>query len=350
MSEPLVTVWIQSCNRPELLKNALASVLQQTDRARIRDIIVVENGANRRSEVVCATFSELPITYVFRDPPLAPGTAENIAAMLEMLKSVKTQYIAILFDDDWWAPEHLARSLTGLREIPGSVGSFSACIITTGEAGYISEVFGSFVPWFAASAQQYAGRFVLSLADLIVASQINSSFHYSSLVVDRAVLVASIASASDGNPYDTDRLLSVEMGRHGKVLCDPFPAVFVRVHEGQENSRLQRSGEAVKWWTHSTHKILELAKIHGIDLRKEFDTRLKATGLTTDDLRSYSHLGAIDYLVRLKLIDTSSGVSTSGLSRLKTIARDFLPPIVWRGAAKIYHAAKNNCVRFTGID
>jgi glycosyltransferase involved in cell wall biosynthesis len=335
-----VTIWIPTCARPGLLGTALRSVRDQTARTAICEVIVVENGGDDRSAKTCSEHAELPITYTFREVPLSPGTPESLEAEIKLLQNVRSRYVALLFDDDWWMPEHLARSLEGLRMTEGSVASFGACITTTGEEGYMTGFYGSFIPWFAASGRHEHGRLVLSLPDLIVAGQINTSFHYSSLVVERDALIASLSDMDPSNPYDTDRSLSIELGRRGFVLCDPVPSVFVREHRGQESVRLAQSGEGARWWKHSTHRILNLAKSHNIDVSREFDARIRATGVSIDQLRGHSHFRSIDYLLRRKLLSLpSAGRRTVWL---KSVLRELVPPIVWKGAARCRMALKKN--------
>ena len=119
--------------------------------------------------------------------------------------------MAILFDDDWWMEHHLENAIDALASHPDAVMSCSTCIWTTGEEQYMTTVFGSFLPWFAASESMVNHRWLLDLSDILVASLINTTFHYSSMVVGREVYVKCIEAAANGNPYDTDRLIAVEV-------------------------------------------------------------------------------------------------------------------------------------------
>jgi glycosyltransferase involved in cell wall biosynthesis len=333
-----VTIWIPTCARPAFLRTALRSVSDQTARSAIREIIVVENGRDKSSAKICGEHADLPITYTFREVPLAPGTPESLEATLNLLRKVTTRYVAFLFDDDWWMPQHLSRALEGLKVTKKSVASFGACITTSGEEGYMTGFYGSFVPWFAVSGRHEHGRLVLNLADLMVAAQINTSFHYSSLVAERDALIASLSANDPSNPYDTDRSLSIELGRRGLVLCDPVPSVFVRDHPGQERIRLAESGEGARWWRQSTDRIFALAREHDIDLSREFDDRMGATGVSIDQLRGHSHFKNIDYLLGRKLLRLQ-GVSRSTLW-LKSVSRQILPPIFWQGLIRCRAALK----------
>lgn len=322
---PEITVWIPTCCRPALLETALRSVAEQTIGKTIHEVVVVENGGDRESEKLCRNWPSLPIRYVYRNPPLPPGSVENLAATKDLLAGLRTPLVALLFDDDWWTPNHLESALDGLRTVDGSTAWFSSGLFITDETGYITGATGSFVPWLAASGRNTHGRWVLTLADLIVGSQIATPFHLSSMVVERETYLKALDVLPDGNPYDTDRLMAVELARHGTVVCEPLPTVFVRRHSGQESRRLDLSGEGARWWRDSTAKIRQLADEIGLDLRQELQVRLRATGSSHHELEENAHIYAIADLARMGVLG-----DPRALFRLKMITRQLMPPLVWR--------------------
>jgi hypothetical protein len=324
MPSQSLTIWIQTCNRPHFLKTALESVRRQTARAAITSIILVENGADRRSEALCRAFPDLPIRYVFRDPPLAPGCIQSVEAAEKMIRDCDTDLLAVLFDDDWWAPNHLERALAGLREVPGAVASFSLYLHTGGEARYISHISENFVLWLATRGRPRGDWWVLSPADLVVSSLLASTLHYSTMVVNRTLFADAMAVLKIGNPYDTDRVIGVELGYHGKVLCDSLPSAFVRWHENNEWARLQKSGEGQQWWDRSTAEIVARAQSHGIDVAHEFAESMRATGTTINDLQRHGHPGAVDYLVRNHIVAPARAASGGEL------LKNLMPPLIWK--------------------
>lgn len=330
MTQPQITVWIPTCKRPALLKTALASVSKQSAKAAIREVVVFENGLDRRSEAVCRAFGDLPITYVFREKPLDPGSVESVESAEVWLRSLDTTYIALLFDDDWWAPNHLERAIEGFQEVPGAVASFCSFLITAGETRYVSDVFGSFVPWFASGGHQVAGRWVLALPDLIVGGLMAVPVHYSSMVVRREDYLACLPSVKDGNPCDTDRAIAVELASRGKILCDPTPTAFVRIHEAQEHKRLTDSGATHYWHLHTTRQIVNRAKTNGIDIRGEFAARLKATGASIDQVEANCIHDSFDFLVQNRLVDVAWTNRNPVLKALKKGLKNMTPPIIWK--------------------
>lgn len=327
-----ITVWIPTCKRPQLLKTALRSVAEQTSRQLIREIIVIENGSDRSSEAICAGFADLPIKYIYREIPLAPGSIESVESTEELLRTLDTDLLAILFDDDWWAPNHLERAVEGLREVPDAVASCCSILHTTGENDFLSHVQCSFVPWFASGGRQTSGRRILGLPDVIVGSLIATPVHFSTMVVRRAVYLKSLAAFKEGNPYDTDRTIAVELACHGKLLCDSIPTAFVRLHESREMNRLNEAGEGQRWWDRTTQWIVELARERGIDIREEFAERLKATGVSGGQLKWNSSHGSVDYLMEHDFLDAEMAAwlkNDSLQGGVKNALKNVTPPFIW---------------------
>jgi len=113
--KPLVTTIIPTYKRPDQLREAVKSALDQT----VRDhrIIVVDDGAG---------LPDLP-----RDPRLVALSLERNCAVLGVVRNVgirlaDSPYLAFLDDDNTWEPEHLAITLEALETDPGLAGVYTA--------------------------------------------------------------------------------------------------------------------------------------------------------------------------------------------------------------------------------
>ncbi len=106
MPPPEVTVVIPTYNRPELLRRAVASVLDQERVA--REVIVVDDGSTRR-----VTEDDLPagVTVVRNGGSGGVAAARNLG-----VERAAAPWIAFLDDDDWWARDHLHRLLKAAAE------------------------------------------------------------------------------------------------------------------------------------------------------------------------------------------------------------------------------------------
>lgn len=290
-----ISVFIPTANRPLMLRTALNSVAAQTALANVAEVIVIENRGNRDSEKVCEEFPQLPIRYVFRDPPLPPGYQWCVDAV----RRIQSKHMAILFDDDWWLPEHLQYAIESLATHPDAIAAFSTFIYVTGETGFMTEIGSSFLCWFAANNPSSNHRWKMNLTEVLVAGLLCVPFHFSTTVVLRDVWEASLSCIKHGNTYDTDRQISVELARHGPVVVDSRAHTFIRMHPGQHNKEFHASQEHLKWWRDSTRRLLELAKTEGIDLRHEFASRMSSKNIGLRTLRNqFSPHGAYDDLVK----------------------------------------------------
>lgn len=299
-----------------MLRTALRSVAAQTALSSIAEVVVIENLSDRESEKVCREFSQLPIRYIFRDPPIPPG----FDSAKDALRYINSDYLAILFDDDWWGDQHLEKSIESHSFAPGVAASYGTCVWTNGEDGYLTGIHSSFVPWFAAENPKLNGKWILGISELLVAGLLKTSFHFSSLLVSRRIWETSLECIRDGNPFDTDRLISVEFGRHGNVVMDTTPRVFIRMHESQESRRIGGAELGQYWWNKTTEKLLRLAKESDIDLMQEFSKRMQSKSVSGDQLRGECDFSAVDHLDKVGILKK--------VPLYKKILRQTLPPFL----------------------
>jgi len=97
---PRVSVIVPTCNRPEMLREALASILRQT--LRDFEIVVVNDGGPDVEPVLRSFNPEQRITCLRHPRPKGPSAARNTG-----LRFARGQFIAYLDDDDIFYPHHL---------------------------------------------------------------------------------------------------------------------------------------------------------------------------------------------------------------------------------------------------
>ena len=100
-----VSVVITTHNRPDYLKESLASVLNQT--VKPSELYVIDDGSTVSYEEVLAQFPQEQFTYV--KVPVASGA--NAARNLGITKST-SDIIAFLDDDDIWDTDYLERHIS----------------------------------------------------------------------------------------------------------------------------------------------------------------------------------------------------------------------------------------------
>src|SRR5688572_22058244 len=97
-----ISVLVPTANHPKFLETALQSIARQTAIDKIEEVLVSENLLDRESEAVCKKFPNLPIRYILQDPPLTRFQNFDF-----LFNQARADLVALLCDDDWWAPGHL---------------------------------------------------------------------------------------------------------------------------------------------------------------------------------------------------------------------------------------------------
>lgn len=226
MNSPKVTVVICTCDRYQMLVDALESVRRQTQRAAIARVVVSENSLSEQSRSVCTEFKDLPLVYVQQRPPIAP------LLHLEALRDlVETPLMAILHDDDWWAPRHLESALDALQADEECVAVYSSFFETFGPRGYCWLNQSYYFSWLAAGGDFSQSVAYLDPASVMLSCLINVGLHYSTVVGRTdAMWDASSRNIARKNAFDNDRTFPVFLSRHGSVGYVTAPEVFVRNH------------------------------------------------------------------------------------------------------------------------
>lgn len=103
MPNPRVSVIMPTCDRPQLLRRAVASVLAQTEQN--LELIVINDGGTEVNSTLEA-FNDARIRLIDCASRRGQSTARNTG-----LKAARGEYVAYLDDDDSYYPEHLATLL-----------------------------------------------------------------------------------------------------------------------------------------------------------------------------------------------------------------------------------------------
>lgn len=125
---PRVSVVIPTRNRPELVRRAVESVLSQT--VEDFELIVVIDGPDLRTVAVLSEMHERRLRYF--ELPRNVGAAE---ARNEGIRQARTDWIALLDDDDEWLPEKLERQLSAVKRTPHSLPVIATQVIARSSQG-----------------------------------------------------------------------------------------------------------------------------------------------------------------------------------------------------------------------
>ncbi|MDZ7362471.1 MAG: glycosyltransferase [candidate division KSB1 bacterium] len=106
---PLVSVIIPTFNRADFLREAIDSVLAQTEKD--FELIVVDDGSTDHTKEMLAAYGE-PIHYLFQ-PNAGASAARNRG-----IRRARGRFIAFLDSDDLWQPKKLSRQIEWMAAHP----------------------------------------------------------------------------------------------------------------------------------------------------------------------------------------------------------------------------------------
>ncbi|MCP9860387.1 glycosyltransferase family A protein [Cyanobium sp. Cruz-8H5] len=324
-----VSVLLPTCKRPEMLRTALRSIAAQNALSQVSEIIVIENGEDRRSASVCSEFKLLPINYIFNSIPIPPGRRHA----LESLRHIKEEKMAILFDDDWWTENHLERGIQSFSFAKDVVASYGACAWIEDEDHHLKQLFGQYNMWFATDEKPIGDRWRFQLQQMLVANLISTTCHFSSLIVNRAAWAECIEGLDD-NPFDTDRIIATQLSTKGSVILDRIPSVLIRQHAGQEGVRMNNDIGRM-WFDRTSKKLTDIAEANNIDLALAYRHLMHDKAVSVGDLRSFGNFQSIDYLIRQGIIQGPEVKIPGEIRKQTPNANKQRQPVLQRINAKI---------------
>jgi glycosyltransferase involved in cell wall biosynthesis len=255
-----ITVVVPTANRPELLPNTLRSIARQSVLDQVDEVIVSENLGCVETALVCDQFPELPITFVMQDPPL--GVLDHVAFLLTRGRS---EFVAMLCDDDWWTPGHLENALTNLDRTPAASAHLSCYVAAGSELPATGVFWGAGATWLAAGRPDPIVPFVLDLPRVTALCWAFTPFTFSSLVARREMLPLAVeALRTSPHTYYADRLLYPALAKQGPIVYEPMVDTYYRSHVGNWQSDQDEAILQSLLRDAADHVIAEAAK-EGID-------------------------------------------------------------------------------------
>lgn len=109
---PVVSVVMPAYNQSGFLRQAIASALAQTFTD--LEVLVVDDGSTDDTRAVCESFGDPRLRYRYQENDGTWGLGARNRAMME----ARGEWIALLDQDDVWAPDKLARQLEAAARDP----------------------------------------------------------------------------------------------------------------------------------------------------------------------------------------------------------------------------------------
>jgi glycosyltransferase involved in cell wall biosynthesis len=297
-----------SGDRDEFLEEALESVLNQSGRNYLKEIIIIDNNKSPKKQKALNKHKSVKIKHIKLKHYIEPSYRLTLAG----IKHAREKYVAYLADDDIWDENHIARAVESLVSHDNVAASFCATIQFKNRGRYWLKPEDSFARHFACTSRT-SNKTFFSEEDIIVGSLLGPIFHFSTLVAKKDIIYKAIKSIRCGNPFDTDRIIPLEIAKNGLIVADNRFGAFIRSHDEQESNRLYRDGIGRQWWERTTTNLLNAAKNKSLNLRIAFEERMRSKKISLSDLyKETNSMGQIErlinegVLVRQKIIKATS--------------------------------------------
>jgi len=112
---PLVSILVRTCGRPNVLREALISLRNQTYKN--IEIVIIEDGENLSQRMIKEEFNDLNIIYKYTERKVGRCVVGNIA-----METSNGEYLNFLDDDDVLYPEHVEVLVSQLVEFKKDIG------------------------------------------------------------------------------------------------------------------------------------------------------------------------------------------------------------------------------------
>jgi glycosyltransferase involved in cell wall biosynthesis len=209
-----ISVIVPTYNRAPLLREALASVLGQTQS--VGEVIVVDDGSSDETRAVVREFESQAseVHYIHLEHTNSLGTVRNAG-----IERAIGNIIALLDSDDVWLPERVEVQLSVWNRMPEA--GFAFCNVKRFNAqGTLPDV-----PWLD-SRDDYSGRIVCDLLLEPVAVP-------SALMFDRRVF--EDVGPYSRRPVNEDYEWLLEASARHPASYTPDVLVMMRAHEGSRS-------------------------------------------------------------------------------------------------------------------
>lgn len=201
---PNVTVVVPTHNRPDLLRETLTSIFNQTYRGDIQVIVVFDRATPDQSLLAEYSYNKLTLMRNTRTPGLAGSRNTGILAS-------ETPLIAFCDDDDTWMPEKLTIQADTLISDEDAQFSTTAMLVNFQ---------GKQIP-------RLAGKERIAFSDLLRSRM--AMLHSSSFLIWRSALIEDIGLVDETLPRsmaeDTDLLLRAARQRHLTHIDRPLVTI-----------------------------------------------------------------------------------------------------------------------------
>jgi glycosyltransferase involved in cell wall biosynthesis len=226
MSQPRVTVLIDTYNHERFIEEAIVSVLEQDFPAAEMEILVVDDGSTDATPEIIRKFERR--VRLLRKTNGGQASAFNFG-----IPEARGEIIAFLDGDDWWAPQKLSRVMEYLGGHP-EVGVLGHGIYE------VDTVLGQTVTTVPRISREISFS---SLDDTAFFRRMMCFFGTSRVVIRKRVSEWALP-IPDSIVIEADEFLSIMSIAYSRAVLLPDALTFYRLHE--DNLYQMRSGDPRK--------------------------------------------------------------------------------------------------------
>lgn len=252
-----------------MLRAALQSVAAQSRMDLIHDVVVIENGGDRRSDEICRTFGDLPVRYLFRDEPVSAEL--NIVGAAEMSRC---GLVAMLGDDDMWSRYHLEEAVRLLESNRDAVAYAGQAVRVKNGSRQVTDGYTKTFHAFAWNEEDdLADRLIWSAKEVLMESVIHTPLNLWAIVARRDQLLDAMSILREPEPgRDSDRFLWWRLSLKGPIVVGREVGLFYRDHASSQSVRMSKSRGQFYHQRSCAYirQMVETAEAEGIEWRDEW--------------------------------------------------------------------------------
>lgn len=215
MSHPTVSIILPTYNRPDYLREAVASAFAQTYDD--WEMIIADDGSSDETRTYLRSIEDPRVMVLWLPHTGLPSIARNAA-----IRQARGQYLAFLDSDDLWRPTKLAMQLDALRASPDCRWSYTAVDVIAHDGSPVNR--DGFTPWIP-HAGDITER-ILTIEALIA--------------IDTVVAERGLVMEADGfdehQRYAEEYDLYVRLAMRSPVTVIDQPLAVVRASDGANYS------------------------------------------------------------------------------------------------------------------
>jgi hypothetical protein len=340
----MISVLIPTANRPDYLRHSLESVIYQSRKDLIGEVIVSNNGTISVADVV-SSFTSLPIQFIEQSEKLRPG-----AHFEWLVNRARFPLIAMLADDDMWGRYHLEESYRLLDRYPDAVAVFSQTVAVRNACRQPINGYAQLVHSFSdAPCPLLDEAYVFGRGDLIVDALIRTPLNVWSMLAKRESVLKHIGVFSEADAgIDLDRFFLWRLNSEGAIVAAREVGLFMRCHPQMAGTLMSKSDpgkydEITK--RYSRQMVAEALGFDGSLRSKWADFWQSITPGERDLIVNQSYPGCIQHASEaLGEGPFKTPISDNIGGKMGRAFRDCLPPLLARQLRKLREFTNRNSV------